>query len=591
MDTEPARTAARRPLISLDGEAVLAAADVAGAWRLAGEYRVLRAIVEGAAAGMAVLDTELRYLYVNPHMARMNGLPAEAHLGRTLTDVLPGVYRSDTVLRRVLADGKPRQLIGRGRTLADSPYRHREWRSTYHRLEDRDGRVLGIVGIGLDVSGPRQDLRALKRSHRRLDLLDTATPKIGTTADLQLTCQELADAVVPGLADAAVVALRPGDAVPERRPPAGVLRLRRMALAAAPALRQAMRKAALPGTLVDYQPGSAIQQCLESGRPWLRNRISPPEWRALAAQPELADAYMGARVHSMLVVPLSVAGADGPFLGTLTLARAHDSPPFTRDDADITRELAARASSALERARRFSHEHAMALELQRSLLTPPGILHPGMETAARYLPADDRALIGGDWYDAIALPEGRILLVIGDVMGHGVEAAVAMSHYRSSLRALAYAGLAPAVILKHADRLVAESGFERVATCLLALVDPKTSQVTYANAGHLPPLGLCPAGSAVQGPIPVGPPLGTGMGTYRAHQAPLPEGGVLLLYTDGLVERRDEDITTSLERLRGVRLPADGPLETFLDDVLAAVKGDGQEDDIALLVARLNVCG
>lgn len=206
-----AEGAGPRPLFGEDADEVVAAAlagDPQDLDRLVREYRLLRQIVDGARAGIALLDTDLRYLYVSPHMAVMNGLPGEALLGRTLNEVLPDVERPDEVLHEVLRDGRPRELLLEGRTLADSPYESRVWRGTYHRLEE-DGRVLGLVGIGLEVSAPRQRQRELSRTNRRLLLLDTAAVRVGTTLDVDTTCRELTEFLVPGLADAASVELIP----------------------------------------------------------------------------------------------------------------------------------------------------------------------------------------------------------------------------------------------------------------------------------------------------------------------------------------------------------------------------------------------
>ncbi|MEJ8640771.1 PAS domain-containing protein [Streptomyces sp. MS1.HAVA.3] len=137
------------------------------------EDRMLRQIVEGTNAGVAVLDTRLRYLYVNPSMARWTGIPAEDHIGRTLAELLPHVHRSEDVLRQVLHDGQPREQILSGSTLASSAFEDRSWHSTYHRWEE-DGRVLGLIGVGLEISAPRHYLRTLETAHRRLTLVDAA---------------------------------------------------------------------------------------------------------------------------------------------------------------------------------------------------------------------------------------------------------------------------------------------------------------------------------------------------------------------------------------------------------------------------------
>ncbi|MEU3520689.1 SpoIIE family protein phosphatase [Streptomyces sp. NPDC006654] len=543
-----------------------------------GYVDMLRGIVEDSGAGFAVLDTELRYLYVNPHMARMTGLPAAAYLGHRLAEVLPHIQRSEQVLRDVLRDGRPRELVVTGRTWVDSPYQVREWRCVYHRLVDSAGRVVGVAGVGLEISEPQQYVYELERAHRRLALLDAAASRIGTGTDVAGTCRELAEFVVPELADAAGVELTPPDTVAARRAPT-----RLAAYATRPGLAMGLAALDARGELVGWPRGTGTRRNLAAGRVWRRNAITEAQWRSLVPRWPPALACLTAGVHSVLLAPVV---ADGRVLGILLLARAGESAPFSTEDATVARELAARAARALDRAVRFQREHTMALELQRALLSEPGQLqrHAGVETTARYRPADDGSLIGGDWYDVVALPGGRTMLVIGDVMGHGVDAAVAMSHYRSTLRALALAGLPPRHILQHADRMVADSGFERVATCFLALGDADVATLTYASAGHLPPAWLTPEGTMQLVPVPVGPPLGSGLGRYEQRVTP-ERGGVLLLYTDGLVERRGEDIDRGLARLTTLPLSPTDPLDEIVDTVLTRLAA-GSEDDIALLAAR-----
>ncbi|WP_105969369.1 SpoIIE family protein phosphatase [Streptomyces geranii] len=574
-----------RPLLFGDVEALLAGPAAESHPRLVEEYGLLHRLVEGTAAGVVVLDTELRFLYVNPHMVRISGLSEEELLGRTLAEASPEVDRPESVLRQVLYDGQPRDLVGTGHTRADQPFTRRAWHATYHRLQDERGRVLGLAGIFLEISAPQQHVDELERAHRRMTLLDTATARIGTTSDMQATCAELAQFMVPDLADAAGVELNLDVKAGPHRPPPGVLRLRRAALAAVPGVKDAVLALAGLGDTLDYPPGTDIRACLDAGLPWLSNGIAEQQWEpGPGSAQRRAGSYQDVGVHSVLVLPLI---ANRRPLGTLSLVRAFDSPGFTVDDVSVAQEVAHRAARALERAALHTREHSMALELQHALLTettaPPD---PHARTAFRYLPADDVALIGGDWFDRLALPDGRNLLVIGDVMGHGVEAAVAMSHYRSALRALAMAGLPPHLLLAHADRTVADSGFDRVATCLLALEDPARRTVSYANAGHLPPAFLSPDGTVALVEVPAGPPLGTGFGTYTTLTKPSVPDGVLLLYTDGLVERRGEDIDVSLHRLTQLRLSPRASLDVILDDVLAQLADAPAEDDIAVLAAR-----
>ncbi|MFF1293922.1 MULTISPECIES: SpoIIE family protein phosphatase [unclassified Streptomyces] len=568
-----------RTLLSGDVETLLAGATA----ELGREYRVLREIVEGGAAAVAVLDTRLRYVYVNPHMARIVGVPAEDQLGRTLAEVIPGVERPEEVPRAVLRDGRPRDVLIAGDMGAGTSRTPREWHSTYHRLLNERGEIVGLVAIGVEITEPRRYLNELERAHGRMAMLHAATLRIGTTLDLETTCQELVDFVVRDLADGASVELvvENEPVRSPRAPSAGVMRMRRAAVSARPELAVRLGGLAGPDDVNDHGPTSPMRRCLERGRPFVTSL--PTGVRPRGPYAERLARYRAAGIHSTLVVPLRT---DSRSVGVLAMVRAGSSPAFTAEDAVVAQELAGRASHAMERAQRYAREHTMALELQRALLSEPTLPHPDLETASRYLPADDSAVVGGDWYDSLALPQGRNLLVIGDVMGHGVEAAVAMSHYRSMLRALASSGMPLHEMLAAADRMVAGSGFERVATCLLALGDPATDTVSYANAGHLPPLRILPDGRVELVPLPAGPPLGTGMGVYETVSRPGVPGGVLLLYTDGLVERRGEDIDVSLHRLTELRLPPGGGLDEILDGILAHAATGSAHDDIALLAAR-----
>jgi serine phosphatase RsbU (regulator of sigma subunit) len=288
-------------------------------------------------------------------------------------------------------------------------------------------------------------------------------------------------------------------------------------------------------------------------------------------------------MHSSVIVPVAVRSRP---LGVLSLVRAGDSPAFSGEDVVVARELAGRAAVDLDHARRYAHEHTIALELQRSLLSEPRPPHPHIEIATRYLPADRSVMVGGDWFDVIALRDGRHLKAIGDVMGHGVEAAVAMSHYRSLLRLLADDELPPHRILAQLDHMVERSGLDRAATCLLAVVDRFGGMCEVSSAGHLPPVFIDPgeAGARV-GDIRAGPPLGTGYGGYTTTAVEVGPETVLFMYTDGLVERRGEDIDVSVRRLEQLTLPVNGSLDDLLDEVLATF-GPDAEDDIAVLASR-----
>ncbi|MGW0119967.1 PP2C family protein-serine/threonine phosphatase [Streptomyces sp. NPDC003327] len=284
-----------------------------------------------------------------------------------------------------------------------------------------------------------------------------------------------------------------------------------------------------------------------------------------------------------LSAPLAVH--DETALGTVTATRA--ARPFGDHEAALLRQTARLAARHLHHARRLAATEDTALHLQRALVAEPGRPHPNLEVAGGYLPAGTRTLVGGDWFETVRLHFGRSLLVVGDVMGHGLDAAVDMNAYRSALREVAATDLPPHRVLRHLDAVVAEDGARRPATCLLVRIDPARGAATFASAGHLPPAVFGPDGSAELVDLPVGPPLGTGVGGYEPTTRPLAEDETLLLFTDGLVERRGEDIDDSLARLAGLRLaPGSGP-DRVVDEVLHRLGAHGAEDDVAVLAARI----
>ncbi|MBK3567076.1 SpoIIE family protein phosphatase [Streptomyces sp. MBT62] len=559
-----------------------------GAWEGGPEFwdawsaqaqELLGQIFDGTPAAIGVLDTELRYRYVNETLARMNGVPAEKHLGRTVAEVVPDVEAREDVLHTVIADGIARETVSSGHTRADSPLARRYWHGAYHRLE-RGGRPVGLVGIVLEISAARQEQLELERARERLALLDEAATRIGTTLDMDTTCQELAEFLVETLADAATVEVFP-DHGTSRLPRDGTLRLRRAAMASVPELGVLLRPLGRPGEYVDYQPGSSIPRCLATGRPVIDNVPDDQELGRVAPDAGRVAAYRAAGIHSALIVPLTARGHD---VGTVSMIRAGESPVFDETDAVIAQDLAGRAAIGLDNARRYTAEHDAVVQLQRALLAEPGLPHPDVDVAYRYRPAGRGVLVGGDWFETVALDDGRTLLALGDVMGHGLDAAVAMSRYQAMLRVIAVREPSPDRILLELDQLLHTTGAERPATCVIAIADPRRGICTYASAGHLPPVVFGPDGRAELLPVPPGPPLGTGLSRYVSCTGPCAPGHTLLLYTDGLVERRHEDIDVSLRRLTRIRVTADP--EELLDLVLAEVAADDPEDDIALVAAR-----
>ncbi|MFI6658528.1 PP2C family protein-serine/threonine phosphatase [Streptomyces sp. NPDC050523] len=273
------------------------------------------------------------------------------------------------------------------------------------------------------------------------------------------------------------------------------------------------------------------------------------------------------------------------------LVCARPGTPFADADADLLGLLAECAASHIRHAREYAGVSRTAGDLQRALRAEPGRPHPNLDVAIRYLPAGKRAVVGGDWCETVRLHFGRTLLVVGDVMGHGVEAAVDMASYRSDLHSLAAADLPPHRILRRLDDIAAREPDRRPATCLVARVDPVRGRMTLSGAGHLPPAVVGGDGGTSALPVPVGPPLGTGIGGYESATHVLDETQTLLMFTDGLVERRGEDIDLSLDRLTGIRFTPGGGLDDILDTVLTRLDALHAEDDVAVLAARPRYTG
>lgn len=285
-------------------------------------------------------------------------------------------------------------------------------------------------------------------------------------------------------------------------------------------------------------------------------------------------------IQTLLGVPLLVGGE---VLGVLHVGtfRQHK---FTDDDIELLQLAADRIALSVQ-AQRSQAARAAAAELQRSLLPPRLPSVPFLDLAARYVPGG-RASVAGDWYDVFALPSGWLGVVIGDVVGHDLPAAVVMGRLRSALRAYALDCGDPAEVLSKLDRKAQHFEPGIMATVLYGMVEPGFERIHLSSAGHLPPVLVRPGQPAVLTGLQIDPPIGA-LRDIRRHSAviEMSPGGLVCLYTDGLVERRDRPIDIGLERLRKVVAP--GPADSVCAKAMAALIGDDiPEDDVALLVVR-----
>ncbi|MFJ8845623.1 SpoIIE family protein phosphatase [Streptomyces cyaneofuscatus] len=421
---------------------------------------------------------------------------------------------------------------------------------------------------------------------RRLEWLSAAGDRIGTTLDLDRTAQELADYVVPGLADAVAVdllesLLTGGEG--ERSGSAQAPLTRAMAVAQIDRLQHLEPDPV--GELATVHPSKLAYQCLTTRRPIVVRRIAPDQYEHIAPTSHSALTMRRAGVHSYLVVPLV---SRGVLLGLVDFVRAGDRPPFTHADVALACELAAKAAVFVDNARLYGRERAAVVTLQRALLPRAAPSTPGLQVVSGYRPAVDPGGVGGDWFDVVALPSGRSALVVGDVMGHGLAAAATMGRLRSVARTLLGLDIAPERVLARLDLAARDLEEDQVATCLCAVYDHAERTYRLASAGHLPPLTIDAAGRAAFLDVPPGAPLGAGVIPYDQVTVRMPEGSRIMMYTDGLIKNRHEDIDVSLERLRTA---VEGPRTSLSDSSEAAWTGtdscgDGRFDDAVMLMAE-----
>jgi serine phosphatase RsbU (regulator of sigma subunit)/CheY-like chemotaxis protein len=290
-------------------------------------------------------------------------------------------------------------------------------------------------------------------------------------------------------------------------------------------------------------------------------------------------------LEGWLAVPL--VGRTGGRLGLIQVADKVEGD-FTESDEVVLTQLAQLAAVAIENAERFRQEHDIAQTLQRSLLPRELPTVPGLELAVRYQPGGAGTQVGGDWYDVIQLDDGRVALTVGDIMGRGARAAAVMGQLRTATRAYALQGLPPTVVMRSIDRLLPDVGGDAMATAIFLVLDPVSRRLEVVSAGHPPPLLVEVDGTWRFIECDPHTPLGVLAGpTYSATALTVPPGALLLLYTDGLVEERDENLADGLARLAGCFDHVDRPLEVLCDDVLARMVPGEKNDDIALLAARL----
>nr|WP_240895657.1 SpoIIE family protein phosphatase [Kineococcus siccus] len=452
-------------------------------------------------------------------------------------------------------------------------------------VRDTDGRVTHHVGVQYDVTArihaerERDEALAEARSARgRLEFLSRVTDGLSTLLDPDEALHVLPSLVVPDFALWAFASVLDASG-----------RVQHVSATHADEARaaDAARLEELLGT--GLLPDSFSSRVLrgELG-PTLVPLVGRAEMARGAADGEFTRLLHVLGLGSVLVVPLR---ARGVITGCLTMFSGPDRPPFDDDDLRTAVDLGLRAGLALENARLYAQQRNTSEVLQRSLLTPPRHSE-GLAVATRYYPAAEAAQVGGDWYDAFVQPDGCTTVVIGDVMGHDVSAAAAMGQLRTLVRGIAYDRNAePADVVRRLDTVLDGLGMTTLATAIVLQVSEAVDGVRRARwcvAGHLPAVLVHPAGEVTQ-LSGTGIVVGLGPDQRRnQHETDLLPGSIVLLYTDGLVERRDRSMGERLAELHDtVADLADRPLDELCDELIRRMLPDGSDDDVALVLVRV----
>jgi serine phosphatase RsbU (regulator of sigma subunit) len=543
------------------------------------------------------LDGDLAFERIAPGFALHTDFPGAEELARGLPEILPSmsVEESVRIVAQVLELGYPVLEFSQNDRVPVTP----DW-GVPRRVERkaRRERAARAAAQGLPVpqelADEAEDLEyAAVREH--LEFLNEVSGRIGTSLDLSRTIIEVSRAVVPRFTDVAGTYLREqvvaGEGFPEGVPDTTTMWH-----------RVAVEHTDEPGRWDDVVPvGEAMPfpahtpffQCMTSGEPVLVPYISEELGHAIASQFEKRDIRPLITHRSMLVVPLK---ARNVVLGFMILLRHPERPVFNDMDRVTGAELAARAGLVLDNARMYTFQESVAETLQDSMLPhiPPHMA--GCDIATRYLPGTLLGRVGGDWFDSVKLPGARTALVVGDVMGHGLNSAAMMGQLRTAVQTMAALDLPPAQLLRNLDDLAQRLGDTYLATCLYAVYDPIASELHIANAGHIPPVLV----RAVDGrsellDLPTGAPIGVGGVPFEAVRVRVEPGDRLVMCTDGLVEVRGEDIGVGLATLSESAAHPAASMDDACDSIIRALAATfseagrgGRKDDVALLMARLN---
>ncbi|WP_333762787.1 ATP-binding SpoIIE family protein phosphatase [Streptomyces sp. IBSBF 2390] len=522
---------------------------------------------------------------ISPGFARHTELPAFDELERRLPEILPnmGPGLSGRIVSQVLELGYPVLEFSQYDRVPVTPYWGVPRRARVEAVAPRERAAAALVPAGAELDLEYAAVR------ERLEFLNEVSSGIGTSLDLGETIREVTSAAVPRFADFAGTHLRAavlaGEGFPDGPPDASTVMFRVW-----------VEHNDEPGRWDDTVPvGEAFAfpehtpfyKCMVTGEPVVVPRVTEELSERIAGEFEKRDLRPLIGGRSLLIVPLK---ARNVVLGFMVLMRRPDRPAFDDMDRTTGAELAARAGLVLDNARMYTYQENVADTLQDSMLPQVNPRMAGCDVATRYLPGTRLGRIGGDWFDTIKLPGSRTALVVGDVMGHGLNSAAMMGQLRTAVQTMATMETPPAQLLRNLDDLARRLGENYLATCLYAVYDPIRGELTLANAGHIPPvLVRAEDGSSELLDLPTGAPIGVGGVPFEAVRIRVAAGDRLVLCTDGLVEVRGSDIGEGLAALCESAAHPAASMDDACDTIIRALNTrGGRKDDVALLMARLN---
>ncbi|MFF2898237.1 SpoIIE family protein phosphatase [Streptomyces sp. NPDC057966] len=526
---------------------------------------------------------------VAPAFALHTDFPGYQELAGRLPEILPSmsVDEATRIVAQVLELGYPVLEFSRRSQVPVTP----DW-----GVPRRDPRrtVGSPLGDGAATPAPRTVPRPeldleYAAVRERLEFLNEVSGRIGTSLDLERTIREVTSAAVPRFTDFAGTHLRAavlaGEGFPDGPPDVTTVWHRVW-----------VEHNDEPGRWDDTVPvGESIAfpehtpffRCMVTGEPVLVPYVSEEASNRISGEFEKRDLRPLITHRSLLIVPLK---ARDVVLGFMVLMRRPGREPFDDMDRTTGAELAARAGLVLDNARMYTFQENVAETLQDSMLPKVAPRMAGCDIATRYLPGARLGRIGGDWFDSVKLPGSRTALVVGDVMGHGLNSAAMMGQLRTAVLTMATMEMPPSQLLRNLDDLAQRLGEQYLATCLYAVYDPIRSELQIANAGHIPPvLVRAEDGRAELLTLPTGAPIGVGGVAFETATVRVRPGDRLILCTDGLVEVRGQDIGAGLAALCASAAHPAASMDDACDTIIRALNPrGGRKDDVALLMARLN---